>query len=195
MSSRSRNISGRSLPRYKRILPDWDPAQKGDRAIIAAMCAENYPRPATQKGCSTAHQELPRQRVGLGSPDHSDAHDSNAGRGPASKRPQDCASARLALQRLMLELQATHWRRLQYRTGDVVRRHRWRTRASRATGYTVAVPVEDLRRRVAGAGAREDSSRRTLREPAAGVMDRWRSGALLDWDNLPGSATRLLRLE
>ncbi len=37
----------------------------------------------------TAHQELSRQRVGLASPDNSDTHDSNSGRGPASTRPQD----------------------------------------------------------------------------------------------------------
>jgi hypothetical protein len=44
--------------------------------------------------CLTARQELSRQRVGLASPDNSGTHDSNAGRGPASTRPQDCASAR-----------------------------------------------------------------------------------------------------
>jgi hypothetical protein len=46
--------------------------------------------------CLTARQELSRQRVGLASPDNSDTHDSNAGRGPASTRPQGCASARPA---------------------------------------------------------------------------------------------------
>ncbi len=59
------------------IIPDWVPAQKGDRAT----CAENCPGPATQKGCLTARQELSRQRVGLASPDNTDTHDSNGGRG------------------------------------------------------------------------------------------------------------------
>ncbi len=115
----------------------------------------------------TARQELSRQRVGLASPDNSDTHDSNAGRGPASTRLQDCTSAlpaRPARQRRTrdterqhrkrsyklhiggfstrletscggigggpepAELQATQWR-LRSRTGDVVRRRRWRTGA------------------------------------------------------------------
>ncbi len=46
--------------------------------------------------CLTSRQELSRQSVGLASQDHSDTHDSNAGRGPASKRLQDYASARPA---------------------------------------------------------------------------------------------------
>jgi hypothetical protein len=74
------------------------------------------------------------------------------------------------------ELQATH-RRLQYRTADVVRR-RWRTRACGVTGYTVAAPVEDWRRRAEAPV--EDRSLRTSREPAAGVMDRRRSGQSSD---------------
>jgi hypothetical protein len=40
------------------------------------------------------------------------------------------------------ELQASH-RRLQYKTGDVVLRHRWRTGPGGVTGYTVAASVED----------------------------------------------------
>jgi hypothetical protein len=108
-----------------------------------ATCAENCPRPATQKGCLTARQDLSRQRVGLASPDNSDTHDSNAGRCPASTHPQGCASARPARQGLRsykvhiggigggpepAELQTTQWR-LRGRTGDVARRRRWRTRA------------------------------------------------------------------
>jgi hypothetical protein len=42
------------------------------------------------------------------------------------------------------------------------------------TGYTVAAPMEDWRRRAAESV--EDRSRRTSREPSAGVMDRRRSG-------------------
>jgi hypothetical protein len=153
MSSRTRCISSRSLPRYKSILPDWVLAQKGDRAT----CAENCPGPATQKGCLTARQELSRQRVGLASQDNSDTHDSNAGCGPASTRPQDCESARPARparQRWLsyklhiscfstrleascggiggglerAELQATPWR-VRWRTGEVALRRRWRTGA------------------------------------------------------------------
>ena len=125
----------------------------------------------------TARQELSRQRVGLASPDNSDAHDSNGGRGPASTRPQDCAlarPARPARQRRRsyklhiggpgigggpepAELQATQWR-LWWRTGDVARRRRWRI-----------------------------GSRRTSGEPAAGVMDRQRSG------QRSASASRSLR--
>jgi hypothetical protein len=67
------------------------------------------------------------------------------------------------------ELQATHWR------------HRWRTGASGVTGYTVAAPVEDWRR--CAAAPVEDRSRRTSREPAAGVMDRRRSGQSSDSEN------------
>ncbi len=85
-------------------------------------------------------------------------------------------------------------------SGDVVRRRRRRTRAGGVTvaSYTAAAPVVDWRRRAAPV---EDRSQRTSREPAAGVMDRRRSGqssdsesgihALLDWDKLPGRATRL----
>ncbi len=54
------------------------------------------------------------------------------------------------------ELQATQWR-LRWRTGDVARRRRWRT----------------------GAGGHR-GSRRTSSEPAAGVMDRRRSGQRSD---------------
>jgi hypothetical protein len=68
------------------------------------------------------------------------------------------------------ELQAAH-QRLQYKTVDVVRRHRWRTGAGGVTGYTWAAPVGDWRRRAAAPV--EDRSRRTSREPAAGVMDRY----------------------
>jgi hypothetical protein len=125
------------------------------------MCAENFPGQATQKGCLTARQELSRHRHGLASPDNSDTHGSNAGRGPASTRPQDCALVRLAWLRAgysndctsggprsRQELQATH-RWLQYKSGDVVRRHRWRTGAGGVTGYTMAGPVKDWRRRAA----------------------------------------------
>ncbi len=59
-----------------------------------------------------------------------------------------------------------------FRSGDVVRgRRRWRTGAGGVTSNTAAAPVEDWRRRAAAPV--EDWSRRTLREPAAGVMDRW----------------------
>ena len=123
---------------------------------------ENCPGPATQKECLTARQELSRQRAGLASPDNSDTHDSNAGRGPASTRLQGYASARQGRRSYKVhsgdigggpepaELQATQWR-LRWRTGDVARRRRWRT-----------------------------GSRRTSREPAAGVMDRRRSGQRSD---------------
>jgi hypothetical protein len=88
--------------------------------VGSATCAENCPGPATQKGCLTARQELSRQRVGLASPDNSDTHDSNGGRGRRGSGE---------------ELRATH------------RRHR--TGADGVTGYTVAAPVEDWRRRAA----------------------------------------------
>ncbi len=64
------------------------------------------------------------------------------------------------------ELQATH------------QRHRWRTGAGGVTGCTVAAPVEDWRRHAAAPVG--DRSRRTSREPAAGVMDRRRSGQRSD---------------
>ena len=51
------------------------------------------------ESCLTARQELSRQRIGLAIPDNSDTHDCNAGRCPASTRPQDCATARPARQR------------------------------------------------------------------------------------------------
>ena len=118
---------------------------------------------------------LSRGRSGIvsNSLDNSDTHECNAGRGPASTRPQDCASARPALparpgrQSYKLhiggigggpepaELQATQWR-LQWRTGDVARRRRWRT-----------------------------GSRRTSREPAAGVMDRLQEPGLGELESSP----------
>jgi hypothetical protein len=62
-----------------------------------------------------------------------------------------------------------------------VRLHWWRTGPTGAggvTGYTGAAPVEDWRRRAAAPV--EDRSRQTSREPAAGVMDRQRSGQSSD---------------
>ncbi len=50
--------------------------------------------------------------------------------------------------------------------------------AGGVTGYIVAALVEDWRR--LAAAPVEDRSRRTLREPAAGVMDRRRSGQRSD---------------
>ena len=64
------------------------------------------------------------------------------------------------------ELQATQWR-LWWRTGDVARRRRRRTGSRR---------------------------RRTWREPAAGVMDRRRSGQRSDLKRASGSGTSSLRL-
>ena len=43
---------------------------------------------------SLTSRQLSSQRVGLASPDNSDTR--NAGRGPVSTRPRDCASARPA---------------------------------------------------------------------------------------------------
>ncbi len=139
----------------------------------------------------TARQELSRQGVGQASPDNSDTHGSNAGRGPASTRPQDCALARPArpvrhrrtrgIQQRRhrrraagpAELQGTQ-RLLRWRTGDVARRRRWRTGAG---GHRGSPHPESW----TGGGAARARTRR------AGVY------ALLDWDNLPGRATRLLR--
>jgi hypothetical protein len=70
------------------------------------------------------------------------------------------------------ELQATQWR-LRWRTGDVAQRRRWRTGAG---GHRGSSQPESW----TGGGA---ASARTRR---AGVY------APLDWDNLPGRATRLL---
>jgi hypothetical protein len=105
----------------------------------------------------------------VASPDNSDTHDSNAGRGQASIRPQDCASARPARparqrrrsHKLHIggfstrpetscggigggpepaELQATQWR-LRWRTGDVAQRRRWRTGAGRHRGSPLRLGV------------------------------------------------------
>ncbi len=95
-------MSSRSLPRYNRILPDWVQAQKD----VRNTCAENCPGPATQKGCLTARQALPRQRVDLASPDNSDTH--------GSTRPLKCVSARPARparQRRTLGIQQRRHRR------------------------------------------------------------------------------------
>jgi hypothetical protein len=73
------------------------------------------------------------------------------------------------------ELQATQCR-LRWRTGDVARRRRLRTGAG---GHRGSPQSESW----TGGGAARARTRR------AGVC------ALLDWDNLPGSATWLLRLE
>ncbi len=132
----------------------------------------------------TARQELSRQRVGLASLDNSDTQDgkhtsaglciSAAGAaGAAAADARDTATTAPEA-----ELQSTHLR-LQYKTGDVVRHHRWRTGAGEVTGYTSTTPVKDWSRRAAAQV--EDRSRPTSREPAARVMDRRRSGQ--SWDS------------
>ncbi len=115
----------------------------------------------------TTRQQLSRQRVGLASRDDSHTHDSNAGRGQASTRQHDCASARAARPERLRGLQQPL--------------HQWRTGASVVTSYTAAAPVEDWRRRAAAPV--EDRSRRTSREPAARVMDWWRSCQSSDSDS------------
>ncbi len=153
--------------------------------------------------CLTARQELSRQIVGLASTDNSDY---TAMMGAARRAHvcnfEDCASARPARparQRWQsyklhidglsprletscggigggpepAKLQAIQWR-LRWRTGHVARR----------------------RRRSTGAGVYRGSP-----QPESwagrGRARTWRGGvcALLDWDNLPGRATRLRRLE
>jgi hypothetical protein len=150
----------------------------------------------------TARQELSRQRVGLASPDNSDTHDSNGGRGRSGRRGRrgrrgrcgrrgrrdgrrgssgssggatSYTSAASVEDREPAELQAT-WGRLWWRTGDVAQRRRWRTGAG---GHRWSPQPESW----TGGGA---ASARTRRAEVY---------ALLDWDNLPGRATRLLRLE
>jgi hypothetical protein len=103
-------------------------------------------------GCLTARQELSRQRVGPNWLVRTIQILTTAMVGAAGAAGAAAAA----------ELQATH------------RRHRWRTRAGGVTGYTVAASVQDWRRRAAVPV--EDRSRRTSMEPAAGVMDRQRSG-------------------
>jgi hypothetical protein len=124
--------------------------------------------------CLTARQELSRQRVGLAGPDNSDTQNSNGGRGRRGQRRRSykLTSAASVEDREPAELQATQWR-LRWRTGDVAQRRRWRTGAG-----TVAAPMEDWRRRAAAPV--EDRSLQTSREPAAGVMDRRRSGQRSD---------------
>ncbi len=75
------------------------------------------------------------------------------------------------------ELQATQWR-LRWRTGDVAQRRRWRTGAGGHRGPGSPQPESWT-----GGGKARARTRR------AGVC------ALLDWENLPGRCTRLLRLE
>jgi hypothetical protein len=112
----------------------------------------------------TARQEQSRERVGLSSPDNSDTHDSNGGRcrcGQAlSSRP-----ARPARQRR---------RSYKLHIGGIG----GGPGAGGVTGYIVAALMEDWRRRAAAPV--EDRRRRTSREPAAGVMDRRRSGQCSD---------------
>jgi hypothetical protein len=60
----------------------------------STMVSRDQPsQPHVGRHCLTA-----RKRVGLASPDNSDRHDSNAGRGPGSTCRQDCASARPSLE-------------------------------------------------------------------------------------------------
>jgi hypothetical protein len=190
-----------ALGQQPRSRPDsgWPRPQSAWRSDSDTSLKVSRCRPVSWRGraasyrCLTARQELSRQRVGLASPDNSDTHDSNAGRGPASTRPQDWASvrpARPARQRRrsyklhisgcstlleascggisggpeLAELQATQWRR------------RKRTEAGGHRGS----PQPESR---TGGGAARARTRR------AGVY------APLDWDNLPGRATRLLQLE
>ena len=82
----------------------------------------------------TTRQELSRQRVGMASPDNSDTHDSNGGRGRRGRRGRIGSGGGVTKLHIggigggqePAELQATQWR-LQWRTGDVARRRRWRT--------------------------------------------------------------------
>ncbi len=122
-----------------------------------------------------ARQELSRQRFGLASPNNSDTHDSNGGRG---RRGSGGGAT-------------------SYTSAPSVE-----AGAGGVTGYTVAAPVEDWRVAVetSRGGAGEDRSRRISREPAAGVMDRRRELGLGETEsthrrNLQGRTTRLLRLE
>ncbi len=164
MGSRSRSVSSRSLPRYNRLLPDWVPAQKRHHATSA----ENCPGPATQKGSLTARKELSRHRVGPASPGNPDTRQqcwvlpcehTSAGlcigaagaAGAAAADARDTGSASYSSDGTYggpRSRQATHLL-LQYKSGDVVRRHWWRTRTDSVTGYTMAALMEDLRRRAA----------------------------------------------
>ncbi len=127
----------------------------------------------------TTRQKLSHRRVGLANPDDSDTLGSNAGRGPASIGPQDCASARpkqRARQRQTLDTTTTApsedtW------TGGVTSyaaaasAEDWRRRAGGqkpaggVPSYTAAALVEDWRR--CAAAPVEDRSLQTSREPAA----------------------------
>ena len=57
------------IVRSRYILPDLAPAQKGDTIHVLFYC----PGPATQKGCLTERLSYYVKRVGLASPDNSDA--------------------------------------------------------------------------------------------------------------------------
>ena len=71
--------------------------------------------------------------------------------------------------------------------------------AGGVTGYTVAALVEDWRRRAAApVEEREPADIEGARSRRHGPAARTRRAGVyapLDWDNLPGRATRLLRLE
>jgi hypothetical protein len=109
--------------------------------------------------CLTARQELPRQRVGLASQDNADTHDSNAC--PASTRPQDCASVRPA--------RTARPGRRSYKLHIGGIGGGLEPAASQATQWR-------LRWRTGDVALGHWWSRRTSREPVAGVMDRRRSG-------------------
>ncbi len=115
-------------------------------------------------GEGLACQELSRQRIGLASQFRYTLQQwwARPGEHTSAGLCIGAAGAAGAAAAAELQLEATHWR------------HRRRTGAGGVTGYTVAAPVEDWRRRAAAPVG--DRSRRTSREPPAGVMDRRRSG-------------------
>jgi hypothetical protein len=121
-----------------------------------ASAGQHDPLRGWAADCLNARQELSRQRVGLASPDNSDTHDSNGWRCPASTRPQDCESARPA--------RPARQRRRSYKLhiGGIG----GGLGAGGVTGYTVAAPVEDWRRRAAAPV--EDRSRQTSTSPSWG---------------------------
>ncbi len=117
--------------------------------------------------CST-NRSYHVKRVGLASPDNSDTHDSNAGHGPAS-----------TLRRTVL------------RRGRAAG-----AAAADARDKTTTAPAEDRGEdrsqrsyKLHSGGSWTGSGAARARTQRAGVY------ALLEWDNLPDRATRLLRLE
>ena len=139
-----------------------------------------YPARRGHWPCLTARQQLSRQRVGLASPDNSDTHDSNGGRGRRGSGGGVTSYTLAASESVMEDRSRRSYRLHSGGSGGGLETSRGGAGGGPGAGGHRGSPQPESR---TGGGA---ASARTRR---AGVC------APLDWGKLPGRATRLLRLE